>query len=173
MVKDNSYALALQLIVLSIVFLPVLNTFFLLPATALALTANIFFLVLLFKWSKTKKEKKLKIIFFGLLLLSDISFIATNIFQNTITGIKAVFFISLLAVFFLFFSKKFLMKNYCNGKVLCHGKNIAVIETEFDFLTGIKKGKYIVDCEKKVRTGETVKAKIKNTFFERKPFKII
>lgn len=87
----------------------------------------------------------------------------TNVFFGIAIG-----FIIAMAIFRIFF-----VHNFVSARVLSAGKNSAFVETEFDMLALIKKGKYEVKAKQKHKTGAHVKLRIKQGFFSRKPAEII
>ncbi len=125
-------------------------------------------IVLLFNAFMIYRDGKKSVIYFfgGLSLLGlALAFIPTEI------SLTIVYFVVLIAFFVVF--KLFFMKDEVKGKILVANKHWAVIETSFDFASGVRKGVYAIESKKGIKEGNEVIADVRKKFWERrKPWRI-
>ena len=59
------------------------------------------------------------------------------------------------------------------GTVLLSDEKLAVVELPFDLFAGITAGRYVVETDKKLKKGEKVRVRIKQSLFQRIPERVL
>lgn len=179
--KPSKKALAvLKLEILAILLLFVVFLNVVLPAeAALALEIILSALFLFFLFFETRrlfaKDFKAYAVFFVFLFAVIQANFWAQFLPITEMQLRLQVFFATAAAFlaFLLAFRFFFVKNSVSAKVLSGGKGTAIVETEFDLLAMVNAGKYSVKANKRLEKGKTVKVRVKQGFFGRRPFEII
>lgn len=146
-------------------------------AGAIELLLAVVFLFVLFAEARKlfgKDFRPIAIFFVFLMALILASFLVQLASAKEIS-LRFQLFLALAAAAFVFFIvfKIFFTRTIVSGKVISAENGSALVETGFDFLAGIQGGKYSVKAHGRHSKGETVKIKISQGAFGRKPSEIM
>ncbi len=181
-VKDFNYRsfliIELQLLILLmllVLFLRNIVDFYFFAATELILSGTYLYIILFQLKEEIKEEFNKYLIFFLAIWVFVQSVWLMSAFFIKDFFFQYIFFIAALIALILFvlLFNLFLGRNYTEGKVLLSNDKIAIVETQFDLLSFTNAGKYLVETDRKRNKGATVKVKIRNLLFSRKPFRIL
>lgn len=140
----------------------------------------IFMLVL----SLTKFNKKFRsefttyaaffIVFFFLVTIAPFALRILTISTNPLEMIKYSLYLVLAVLIVYVIFKLYLSRKTVTGVVLMADRGEVVVQVDFDLLSGIRAGKYVVETKgRKLRKGQTVKVLIKGGLFTRPtPYKL-
>ena len=120
-----------------------------------------------------KKEHKYSIYFFApLYLIIQISWFARTFLTELNNLFYFLGFILIIFIYFVFF--KFVFgRNFVEGIVILSSTKIAVVKTDFDIWSFNTQAIHVVETNKKIKEGKTVKISFKRNFLGKKTAKIL
>ena len=179
--KPKGKALAvikLELLSVLMLFLSFLKIF--VPIEAIiALETVLAALFLFFLFTETRKLFARDFTAYAIFFLFLFAIILANLFSQllpiteTMLRFQVFFAMAIAFLVFLLLFRVFFVRNVVSGKIVSSEKGTAIVETDFDLPAMVNAGRYTVKARKKFEKGKTVKLKVKQALFGRKPAEII
>lgn len=174
--KPIAYVVSKLQILLILLFLTPSFKFFVADFFVYAIAVIVFFsylYVLFFELRSgvAKDEYLVYFVFFFSVASAGVLSLAIPLFLG---GYSVYSFLVPVAVVVCAFAALFAFRrNYAPAVAASSGKGSVVVEKDFDIFSLTNAGKFAVESERQVKTGEKVKVSVKSTFSGRKPSKII